>query len=351
MSVEITPGVEEALKQFVLPEKLGFGPINAPVMFSADWSEGQWGGQRLLPYGPIEILPGARALQYGELVFEGLKAYRVGQKQANLFRPDQNFLRLQRSAQRLSMPPVSEDLFFSGLESIVRSCAGLIPANSGQSLYLRPFLFGTESGYLLRNSQTFRFMVIANPVEAYASGAPSVAIERRDVRAAVGGVGTAKAGANYAASLRGSSAAVAAGHAVALWLDASEHRYIQELSGMNFFAVIDGELHTPELDTAILPGITRDSLIQLARRLGFTVHERRMDIDELLTQIESGRCNEIFACGTAAIVMPISALADSDQRVLKPHQCNHEAKRLREALLAIQERRAPDPFGWIRVLE
>src|SRR5262249_281612 len=169
------------------------------------------------------------------------------------------------------------------------------------------------------------------------------------VRAAVGGVGTAKTGANYAASLRGSSAAVAAGHAVALWLDAAEHRYIQELSGMNFIAVIDGELHTPELDTAILPGVTRDSLIQLGRHLGYVVHERRMDIDELLQQMSSGRCSEIFACGTAAIIMPISALADSD-RVFRPQHTNVQAARLKDALLAIQERRAPDPFGWIRMV-
>src|SRR4029077_9843571 len=139
-----------------------------------------------------------------------------------------------------------------------------------------------------------RFMVIANPVESYASGTPSVAIERRDVRAAAGGVGAAKAAANYAASLRGSTAAGAGGHAVALWLDAASHRYIQELSGMNFFAVIDGELHTPELDTAILPGITRDSLLALAPRLGYVVHERQMQIDELLAQIASGHCSELF---------------------------------------------------------
>jgi branched-chain amino acid aminotransferase len=177
-----------------------------------------------------------------------------------------------------------------------------------------------------------------------------VAIERRDVRAAAGGVGAAKTAANYAASLRGSTAAVTSGHAVALWLDAVSHRYIQELSGMNFFAVIDGELHTPQLDTAILPGVTRDSLIKLARRLGYTVHERQMDVDELLAQIASGRCSEIFACGTAAIVMPISALADMDSRVFKPRETNVIASRLRDTLLAIQERRAPDPFGWIRVL-
>jgi branched-chain amino acid aminotransferase len=348
--VDVAPGVDAALNNFVLPETLGFGAVNAPVMFSAEWRDQQWGRGRLLPYGPIEILPGARALQYAELVFEGLKAYRVGQTQPNLFRPEKNFRRLERSAQRLSMPVVPEALFFEGLESVTRACTQFIPSRSGQALYLRPFLFGTESGYLLRNSHTCRFMVIANPVEAYASGSPSVAIERRDVRAAVGGVGAAKTAANYAASLRGSTAAVASGHAVALWLDAASHQYIQELSGMNFFAVIDGELHTPELDTAILPGVTRDSLITLARHLGYTVHERQMAINELLAQIESGRCSEIFACGTAAIVMPISALADKDGRMFKPHDINLIASSLREALLAIQERRAADPFGWIRVL-
>src|SRR3984893_14894600 len=345
----IAPEVAAAIKQFVLPEKLGFGVVNAPVMFSAEWHDRKWGSGQLLPYGPIEILPGARALHYAELVFEGLKAYRIGQTSPNLFRPEENFRRMERSAQRLAMPSVPEHLFFEGLESVTQACARFIPSRSGQSLYLRPFLFGTESGYLLRNSTTFRFMVIANPVESYASGTPSVAIERRDVRAAVGGVGAAKTAANYAASLRGSTAAVAGGHAVALWLDAASHRYIQELSGMNFFAVIDGELHTPELDTAILPGVTRDSLITLARQLGHTVRERQMDMDERLTQMSSGRCSEIFACGTAAIIMPISALADADGRVSQPRE-TVIASRLRDALLAIQERRAPDPFGWIRVL-
>jgi branched-chain amino acid aminotransferase len=177
-----------------------------------------------------------------------------------------------------------------------------------------------------------------------------VAIERRDVRAAFGGLGAVKASANYAASLRSSTSSAARGHAVSLWLDATEHRYIQELSGMNFFAVIDGELHTPELDGAILPGITRDSLITLARHLGYQVHERLMEIDELLEQIRSGRCSEVFACGTAAIVMPIAALADADQQEYRPKHLNTVAQQLRESLLAIQERRAEDPFGWVRIV-
>jgi branched-chain amino acid aminotransferase len=344
----VAPGVGAALASFVLPDTLGFGPVTAPVMFSAEWSDGDWGRGQLLPYGAIEIQPGARALQYAELVFEGLKAYRVGEATPNLFRPRENWQRLKRSAERLSMAPVPEPLFFEAIEAMVGSCHRFIPRESGRSLYLRPFLFGTEAGYLLRNSTTFRFMVIANPVEIYSSGPMRVAIERNDVRAAVGGVGTAKASANYAASLRASNAAVARGLTVALWLDAREQRFIQELSGMNLFAVIDGELHTPALDGAILPGITRDSLITLGRHLGFKVHERAMALDDLLAQILSGECTEVFACGTAAIVSPIGLLSDRDRREYVPKRIDAVAAQLREALLAIQERRAPDPFGWTR---
>jgi branched-chain amino acid aminotransferase len=352
MGPEIAPGVAAALKNFKLPESLGFGAVPAPVMFAADWFDGRWGRGRIVPYGPIEILPGARALQYAELVFEGLKAYRVGAEWPNLFRPRENWLRLARSAERLSMPPVPETLFFQAIDSVAASCRDVIPRESGRSLYLRPFLFGTEAGYLLRNSTGFTFMVIANPVEVYSSGAMRVAIERDDVRAAVGGVGAAKTAANYAASLRASSAAVARGMTVALWLDARDQRWIQELSGMNLFAVINGELHTPSLDGAILPGITRDSLLTLGPHLGFAVIERRMAIDELLAMIAGGECSELFACGTAAIVSPIAVLAegrsDPHRREYVPKRVDVVAAQLREALLAIQERRAPDPFGWTR---
>jgi branched-chain amino acid aminotransferase len=344
---DVAPGASAALRNFALPDKLGFGLVAAPVMFSAEWSDGKWGRGELLPYGPIEIMPGARALQYGELVFEGLKAYKVSDADPNLFRPRDNWQRLVRSAERLSMPAVSESLFFEAIETLAGACHRIIPRQSGRSLYLRPFVFGTEPGYHLRNSTTFRFMVIANPVEIYSSGPMRVAIERDDVRAAVGGVGTAKASANYAASLRASNAAVARGLTVALWLDAREQRFIQELSGMNLFAVINGELHTPALDGAILPGITRDSLITLGRHLGFAVHERNMVLDELLAQIVSGECSEVFACGTAAILSPIGLLSDRNKEYV-PVRVDAIAAQLREALLAIQERRVPDPFGWTR---
>jgi branched-chain amino acid aminotransferase len=347
-SYDVAPGLEAALRKFMLPERLGFGDVHAPVMFAANFTAGSWDRGELKPYGPIAILPGARALQYAELVFEGLKAYRVLGPNPSLFRPRENWLRLARSAQRLAMPEVPETLFFEAIEAVVRVCRDIIPRESGRALYLRPCLFGTEAGYLLRNSSCFCFMVIANPVEVYAAGPMRVAIEREDVRAAAGGVGAAKAAANYAPSLRATSAAVARGLTVALWLDAREQRFIQELSGMNLFAVVGGELHTPALDGAILPGITRDSLITLGRHLGFKVHERRMPLDEMLAQIRSGECSEVFACGTGAIVSPIALLADRDHQEYVPRGGSAVAAQLREALLAIQERRAPDPFGWTR---
>jgi branched-chain amino acid aminotransferase len=345
---DVAPGVAAALQNFTLPERLGFGLVPAPVMFAAEWSNGSWGRGALKPFGPIEILPGARALQYAELVFEGLKAYCVGRSWPNLFRPRENWLRFKRSAERLSMPSVPEALFFDAIDAVAGACHTFIPRLSGRSLYLRPFLFGIEDGYLLRNSTRFRFMLIANPVESYAVGPMRVAIERADVRAAAGGVGAAKAAANYAASLRASNAAVARGYTVALWLDAREHRFIQELSGMNLFAVIGGELHTPELDGTILPGVTRDSLLTLGRHLGYRVIERPMPLDELLLSLATGECSELFACGTAAIVSPISVLADPNEREYVPKELDVVASRLREALLAIQERRANDPFGWTR---
>jgi branched-chain amino acid aminotransferase len=348
---DIDPGVPEAIQRFELPESLGFGLVDAPVMFEAEWRDGRWERGRLRPHGRIELWPGARALQYAELVFEGMKAYRVGHSRPNLFRPDANCRRLQRSASRLSMPEVPEALFFQGVSSVAHACSSIMPTRSGRSLYLRPFIFGTESGYMLRNSRTFRFMVIANPVESYSAGPMQVVIERAEVRAAVGGVGEAKAAANYAASLRASNAAVERGRTVALWLDGNEHRYLQELSGMNIFVVLDGELHTPRLDGAILPGITRDSLLMLAGSLGYKTQERRIALDELLEGIESGRCSEMFACGTAAVVSPIAVLAESDGREYPLRQTDVVAKHLRESLLAIQERRAADPFGWTRVLD
>ncbi len=343
----IHDSVWKALADYRLPESLGFGLVPAPVMYSATFEGSKWSRGELLPYGPIEILPGARALHFAEQAFEGMKAYRVGRPRANLFRAADNYARLRRSAERIAMSPVPEAMFQEGIQAVTGACTPFVPDESGKSLYLRPFLFGTEPGYSVRASTTARFMVIANPSEAYAAGPMKVVVEREQVRAARGGVGSAKTGANYAASLQASTRAVERGYTVALWLDPVARRDVEELSGMNLFAVIGDELHTPVLNDSILPGITRDSLIQLARDAGSRVIERKLPIDELLAQVASGECRELFACGTAAIVCPISAVADVDGREYQPRTLDERARHLRERLLAIQERRAPDPYGWI----
>jgi branched-chain amino acid aminotransferase len=340
--------VWKSVADFRLPESLGFGLVPAPAMYSATFENGRWSRGELLPYGPIEILPGARALHFAEQAFEGMKAYRVGRAAANLFRANDNFARFRRSAERIAMTPVPEHLFMEGIEAVVGACTSFVPDRSGQSLYIRPFLFGTEPGYAVRASTTARFMVIANPSEAYAAGSMKVLIEREQVRAAAGGVGTAKTGANYAASLLASTRAVKQGYTVALWLDPTTRRNIEELSGMNLFAVIGNEMHTPALNDSILPGVTRDSLIVLAREAGWRVVERAMPIGDLLGQLSGGECSEVFACGTAAIVCPINVIGDADGREYRPAVVDREARSLRERLLAIQERRAPDPYGWIR---
>jgi branched-chain amino acid aminotransferase len=344
----IRDDVWKSLADFRLPESLGFGLVPAPVMYSATFENGRWNQGELVPYGPIEILPGARALHFAEQAFEGMKAYRVGRSAANLFRAGDNYGRFRRSAERIAMTAVPEQLFLEGVDAVVGACTRFVPDKSGQSLYVRPFLFGTEPGYAVRASNTARFMVIANPSEAYAAGAMKVLIEREQVRAAVGGLGTAKTGANYAASLLASTRALKHGYTVALWLDPMKRQNIEELSGMNLFAVIGDELHTPILNDSILPGVTRDSLIVLARESGWRVTERAMPIDDLLRQLSSGECSEVFACGTAAIVCPISVIGDADGRQYRPAALDKEARVLRDRLLAIQERRAPDPYGWTR---
>jgi branched-chain amino acid aminotransferase len=316
-------------------------------MYSAFYERGQWGRGQLLPYGPIEILPGARALHFAEQAFEGMKAYRIDRPVANLFRPTDNYARFKRSAERVAMSAVPEALFLEGIQAVTGACTEFVPNKSGQSLYLRPFLFGTEPGYAVRASHTARFMVIANPSEAYAAGPMKVLIERDQVRAASGGLGSVKAGANYAASLQATTRAIERGYTVALWLDPIHRQNIEELSGMNLFAVIGEELHTPALNDSILPGVTRDSLLRLARDLGWRVIERAMPISELLGQLSGGQCRELFACGTAAIVCPISMVGDADGRQYQPAMVDDRARILRERLLAIQERRMPDPHGWV----
>jgi branched-chain amino acid aminotransferase len=347
--MKISTELQHALDQFQAPQPLGFGRVTGPAMFVADYREGQWGEGELMPYAPITLNPAATSLQFAQQCFEGLKAFWVKQDRPALFRPDQNHQRMQRSAARLCMPDIPESLFLQGVCEVTRAMQGLIPRDSGQSLYLRPMLYGCDTQYPLAGSENFRFVIVCSPSAAYFAKPIRVLVEREACRAAVGGTGDVKAGGNYAASLLATRQCIAKGFDQPLWLDPKERRYLEELSAMNICAVVDGELHTPALNGSILPGITRATLLTLAQDLGHKAVERPMDIDALLNDIASGRCSELFACGTAAIVNPISAVADGE-RLETLRETNAFAAQLKRSLLDMQEGRAKDPRGWMHAI-
>ncbi len=349
----VHPEVAKALENFSLPEDLGFGHVMAPVMASCIYENGKWGQLELLPYGPISMYPNAKVLHYAQEIFEGMKAYRVGGLGPFIFRPQENHLRFNRSAERMAMPHLPLEIFMQASLGVTAYCSHFVPRRSGESLYLRPFMFATEEALGIKPSDKFRFMVIASPSGSYFSaGGLSVLIERFGARAFPGGTGFAKAGGNYAASLLAAIKTKQQGLVQTLWLDGREKKYIEEMSGMNFFAVIDNELHTPELNDSILEGITRKSIIFLAREAGIKVVERKMDIDELIADIKAFRCTEAFACGTAAIIAPIDFMADeSGERYPLQQPEGKMSLKLREMLLAIQEGRTEDKYNWILKVE
>ena len=265
-NIKIDPAISLAIKNFNLPENLGFGHVMAPVMASCSYENGKWGPLEVIPYGPISMYPNAKVLHYAQEIFEGMKAYRVGGKGPYIFRPEQNHLRFNLSAERMAMPHIPLELFMKACLEVTAYSADFVPRRSGESLYLRPFMFATEEALGIKPSEKFRFMVIASPSGSYfSSGGLSVLIERHGARAFPGGTGFAKAGGNYAASLLAAIKTKQLGFVQTLWLDGRDKKYIEEMSGMNFFAVINGELHTPEINDSILEGITRKSIIILQK--------------------------------------------------------------------------------------
>ncbi len=294
--------------------------------------------------------PAAKVLHYSQEIFEGLKAYARSDGNPCLFRPQDNARRLNLSAERMCMPEIPLAIFMEGVERLTALAQPYIPVSSGGALYLRPFMIGVDAALMMGASRRHEFYVIASPSMAYHEGRMRVMVERQACRAALGGTGAVKVGGNYAAALHSSERAKRLDFDQTLWLDPEHRRYIEELSGMNLFALIDGELHTPALSGSILPGITRDSLICLARQFGYTVRERRLAIEELLAAVADGRCTEFFACGTAAVVTPISVLGHPDGERLALPEAAPVAERLRGALVDIQEGRRQDQFAWVHPL-
>ena len=334
------------LAEYRLPERIPFGAELAPIMFRADFRDGAWQSGELVPFGDVPVNPAATALQFAQQAFEGMKAYQTPQGPA-LFRPNLNWQRFSRSARRMLMPVVPAALFARALSTMVSALADFIPRGRGQSLYLRPTMFGLDPHFAVHGSNNFAFLLIASPSDAYYAKPIRVMIERENSRAASGGTGAEKVGGNYGASLLANENCVAHDFDQSLWLDPATHTNIEELSAMNFMAVIEGELHTPALSGSLLDGVTRNSLLQIASALGMRTRERAMPVEDLLLDIKSGRCSELFACGTGAIVAPIGVVGEASGVKLELAQVNETAARLRDALLDIQEGKADDTFGWV----
>ncbi|MGI8434667.1 MAG: branched-chain amino acid aminotransferase [Nocardioidaceae bacterium] len=334
----------------------GFGVHFTDHMVVIEWTPGQeWHDARLQPYGPFMMDPAASVLHYAQEIFEGLKAFRHSDGSVWAFRPEANAARLRRSSVRMALPELPEEQFLAAIEALVSADVAWVPSGDGQSLYLRPFMFASEVFLGVRPAKHVTFAVIASPAGPYFGGegvrAVSIWLSEEFSRAAPGGTGAAKCGGNYAASLIAQQEAIDNGCDQVVFLDAAEHMLLEELGGMNVFLVLsDGTLVTPELNGSILEGVTRSSIIALAEENGHKVDERQVPIDEWRDGVASGEVQEVFACGTAAVITPIGTLKWRGGGVSTGSACGPVTARLRRQLIDIQFGRAPDPYSWLHRL-
>ena len=332
-------------------ENLGFGEVFSDHMFSMDYENGEWINQRIEPYGKIEFEPAMCTLHYAQAVFEGLKAFHVRDGSINIFRPEKNLERMNRSNERMCMPTIDKDMFFDAMTELIKLERDWIPKDTGHSLYIRPFIFGTDNFVGVHPSSTYRFMIILSPVGAYYKegfNPVSLLVPEEYVRAVKGGVGEAKTAGNYAASLLPAEIAQKKGFTQVLWLDGEHHKYIDEVGTMNIFFVIDDEVITPPLEGSILPGVTRDTALDLTKSWGMKVNERRISIDELIQSSKEGRLQEVFGTGTAAVISPVDEIQYRDTNININHgQIGPIARRLFDEISGIQYGEISDTHGWI----
>ena len=333
----------------------GFGRVHTDHMVTVRWTEADgWHDARLGAYEPLQLDPSAMVLHYGQAIFEGLKAYRQPDGGVAVFRPEENAKRFNRSAARLAMPELPVELFLDAVDTLVAADRAWVPTAEGQSLYLRPFMIATEAQVGMRPALEYLFLLIAFPVTPFFSGEVkpvTVWLSDEYVRAAVGGTGEAKCAGNYAGSLLAQRQAAQQGCDQVVWLDAIERRWVEEMGGMNLFFVSEGgtRLMTPALTGTLLPGVVRDSLLQLAPELGLTVEEGRITADEWRKGAEDGSISEVFACGTAAVIAPVGhAKSSSGEWAMGDGGSGEVTLRLRQALLDLQYGRTPDTHGWMR---
>jgi branched-chain amino acid aminotransferase len=355
LTIELAPSTSPrtAEERAALLQDPGFGQVFTDHMVTASYSRDEgWHGARLTAYEPLVLDPATSVLHYGQAIFEGLKAYRQPDGSVALFRPDQNAGRFRRSARRLAMAELPEELFLESLHALVRADRDWVPTRPGESLYLRPLMIATDPFLGVRPSFTYRYLLFASPAASYFPGGVhpvSVWLSTEYVRAAPGGTGEAKCAGNYAASLVAQAQAAEQGCDQVVWLDAIEHRWVEEMGGMNlYFVRADGRLVTPALTGTLLPGVTRDSILALGRDLGLETEERRISTQEWEEGCADGSITEVFACGTAAVVTPVGEVKHAGGSfTVADGGSGAVTMKIREALLGIQQGTAPDPHGWL----
>ena len=347
--MKITETKKSRLKEVDF-ESLAFGEIFSDHMLEMEYKAGKWEGQQITPYGPMEISPAICSLHYAQIVFEGLKAFHGKNGSIYIFRPQKYHERMNQSCKRLCIPEVSLDAFLNGLKELITLDKGWVPKKRGYSLYIRPFIFATDNFLGVKVSDTYRYIIITSPVGAYyKEGINPVRLitSGEYIRASKGGLGAAKTPANYAATLLPGEEAKKKGFTQVLWLDGIERKYVEEVGTMNLFFLIGDELITPPLEGTILPGVTRDSVIHLARDWGVKASERRLSIDEVFAASRKGTLKEVFGSGTAAVISPVGEIHHEGQKmIVNENKIGPLAQKLYDEITGIQYGERPDKFGW-----
>ncbi len=327
-------------------ESLVFGKVFTDHMMECDYRDGKWQKPVIRPYGPISLEPSAKVFHYGQAVFEGMKAYKDKNDKIWLFRPEENFNRINKSSKRLAIPEFPKEYFFEALEELLKLDSEWIKKGFGNSLYLRPFVIATEEGVSASASQQYKFMIICSPAQAYYSGEVRVKFSEKYSRAADGGVGFAKAAGNYGAQFYPTNLAKEEGFQQIIWTDANSHEYLEEAGTMNIFFRVGDKLITAPTNDRILDGVTRKSVITLAEEYNIDIEVRRVSVKEIVEAAEKGELKEIFGSGTATVINPVSGFGYKDKKFELPKMEDSYARFFKDKLMKIQYNEAEDKFGW-----
>ena len=330
-------------------DNLPFGSVYSDHMLTCDFVNGKWQEPKIVPFAPITLDPSAKIFHYGQSIFEGMKAYKDADDNVMLFRPLDNCKRLNKSAERVVIPEIPEDIFMDGLKALLEVDRDWIPTNDGSSLYIRPFMFASGNGFHASPADAYKFIICSAPSGPYFAGKVKVLIEEKYARAANGGVGYAKAGGNYAAQFYPTQLAIEKGYNQVIWTDDNSHQFIEEAGAMNIFVRINDTLITSPTSDRILDGITRKSILQIAEDNGIDTEIRKISVGEVVEAAKNGSLKEMFGAGTAAVISPISGFGYQDSDYDLPELEDTYAAKLKKLITDIQTNKTEDPYGW-RVL-